>query len=413
MRDYLLGNAPLGHGQGGAVAGPDRHIGPPYYLINDTFTTDRAAGAVNGTDAEPGPGRRNVSDIQSILALSSGAASFGTRSGVLNGDPAIWYGALARAPGRLVRWHASSPFGFTCGWGVTALSSTANDGNAFQIVGSNNVRAYDSSIFATVYTGAVTEFAIALRAAGAVYFAKVSSNWILLWFSTINTAALMIPAIVALNGIPGTFNYMTVRSERWLPVPLVSDGFSAWGTSDGLGHVENSGLGSGGNGEAWTANAGTWEASGGVARASALASGQAIATVDTGTADVLATVNLTHVGGTASVIVRYTDSDNYVRAVHTGTNAQLIKRVGGVETTLINSAATYVAGAELRISCQGTAFRLFYNNNLIGSEQTISDAGLASGTRQGLRTTDTGNTFDDFRVYARGTGGEYAALDDF
>jgi hypothetical protein len=40
-------------------------------------------------------------------------------------------------------------------------------------------------------------------------------------------------------------------------------------------------------------------------------------------------------------------------------------------------------------------------------------SGLASGTKQGLYTNDTGNTFDDFIVYARCTGGEYSALDNF
>mgnify|MGYP000211933023 CR=1 FL=1 len=70
-------------------------------------------------------------------------------------------------------------------------------------------------------------------------------------------------------------------------------------------------------------------------------------------------------------------------------------------------------GADLRIICDVTKFRLYYNNVMIGTEQTISDSGLASGTKQGLYTSDTGNTFDDFRVFARGTGGEYSALDSF
>jgi hypothetical protein len=72
-----------------------------------------------------------------------------------------------------------------------------------------------------------------------------------------------------------------------------------------------------------------------------------------------------------------------------------------------------VAGAELRVTCEATKFRVYYNNAFIGSEQTISDAGLQSGANHGLYTTNTGNTFDDFVVRARGTGGEYAALDGF
>lgn len=419
MIDYLLGQAPLGHGQGGAVAGPDRHIGPPYYLINDTFTTDLAAGSVNGTDAEPGPGRRKVIDTESKMAISGGAAAVsGGKASPVTGDPGHWYEISAsRQAGRLM----IAPFIWTSGifqigWSNLTISDTGR--SAFQFNGANaQARASGVNVaIGTITSATQYRASIVLRESGAFYFLKTTTgNWLLLWIA--NSPTDSTPLYPAITNFSGAYSYqdVIVPADRWLPAPLASDGFSAWGSTDGLGHAEGvtGGIGSGGNGEAWTANAGTWGASGGVAQASALASGQAIATVDTGAADVIATVKLTRSGGTASVIVRYTDTDNYVRAVHTGTNAQLIKRVGGSETTLINTAATYVAGARLRVTCEGQKFRLFYNDALIGTEQTIADAGLASGTRQGLRTSDTGNTFDDFVVYARGSGGEYATLDDF
>jgi hypothetical protein len=87
--------------------------------------------------------------------------------------------------------------------------------------------------------------------------------------------------------------------------------------------------------------------------------------------------------------------------------------VAGTTTTLVDTAATYSAGADMRVICDATKFRLYYNNALVGTEQAIADAGLQSGTKQGLYTSDTGNTFDDLRVFARGTGGEYAALDNY
>jgi hypothetical protein len=66
----------------------------------------------------------------------------------------------------------------------------------------------------------------------------------------------------------------------------------------------------------------------------------------------------------------------------------------------------------LRVVASGSAFRVYYNNAAVGTEQTISDAALQSGTAHGLYTTDTGNTFDDFTVYARGTDGEYDTILD-
>ena len=210
-------------------------------------------------------------------------------------------------------------------------------------------------------------------------------------------------------------DYIRVPSARWLPTPLISDGFSSWGTSDGFGHAEGvaGGLGSGGNGKTWTANVGTWGASGGVAAASALSGGRAIATADCGKADVVATVECTLSSGTQSIIVRWASESNFVQLRLTPTNLQLVKVVAGVETIVQNSAVTVAAGAPVRLTCEGTKFRCYYNNALVGSEQTISDAALQSPTAIGLRTDNTGNTFDNLVAYARGSGGEYAALDAY
>lgn len=41
------------------------------WLVRDTYTTDRAAGAVNGTAAEPGPGNRTVTDASSLLYIGT------------------------------------------------------------------------------------------------------------------------------------------------------------------------------------------------------------------------------------------------------------------------------------------------------------------------------------------------------
>lgn len=95
----------------------------------------------------------------------------------------------------------------------------------------------------------------------------------------------------------------------------------------------------------------------------------------------------------------------------------LVHAAGGITaqraaiTTLTTAASAYSAGANLVAMCDGTEFRLWYNNTHIG---TGTDPALPAGTRAGLYTTDTGNGVDNFNAWARGTEGQYsAALDRF
>lgn len=69
------------------------------YLINDDFTTDIAAGSVNGTVAEPGPGNRTVVDSGSRLSLASGSLLFAA-GGVAGTDPYLSHDLLPRVSGR-------------------------------------------------------------------------------------------------------------------------------------------------------------------------------------------------------------------------------------------------------------------------------------------------------------------------
>jgi len=252
----------------------------------------------------------------------------------------------------------------------------------------------------------VYDIAVILRApAGAFYLIRggIYAAWTLAWLNTIRAAANVYPGIIT-NSATFTADEIGIRTTRWLPTPLLSDGFGGtFGTSDGLGHAEGvtGGLGSGGGGVAWTAQIGTWANAAGVCGATALAGGIAIATAETTKADVLHSAKCTRSAGNVGVVVRYADADNYVYAIHNGTNALLVKRVATVETTLINAAATYAAGAVLRVIPDGTSFDLFYNNAKIGTTQTISDAALQTGTAHGLYTSNTGNTFDDAQAWKR------------
>lgn len=103
-------------------------------------------------------------------------------------------------------------------------------------------------------------------------------------------------------------------------------------------------------------------------------------------------------------------------AYHDGTNLHFDKFTAPTTwTSLINTAVTYSAGAILRVityhsDANTLKVRVYYNNVLVGSEQTVSDSSIISNTIHGLFSTYSGNTFDNFSLFARGSDGEYSNL---
>lgn len=386
------------------------------YLFNDTFTTTLAAGAINGTLAEPGPGSRTVVDANSKLTIASGDLTFAT-GGSANGNPGLWMaGGLQRSAGRLCLGSMTVTSGtMDLGWDDNQAGAPQD---SVRLSSSATIRVNGTALtvgLASLSTNYLV--AVALRATGAFYFIKngIYTNWTMLWNSDLANYSTIYAGVMSVGtATVGICQYVRVPPDLWLPSPVASDGFSAWGTTNGLAHAEGAtGIGGGGSGKSWTNQTGTFTASGGVANASALSGGIAIATLDCGKADVVISVKLTWLAGTGGLVVRYADANNYVQLRHTGTNLQLVKVIANVATTVLDAAATYSAGARILLVAAATKFRCFYNELAVSTEQTISDAAVQSPTLVGLRTSDTTNTFDDFLVYARGVGGEYSILDSF
>lgn len=122
---------------------------------------------------------------------------------------------------------------------------------------------------------------------------------------------------------------------------------------------------------------------------------------------------LTVAAGTAGIVASYVDASNYIYAYHNGTNATLVKVVGGTPTTLVDEAAAYGAGRILKLIVFGNLVTMFYNDVRIGTTQTIGDAGLQAGTRAGLFTSNVGNSLDNFTVFPFGTSNEHSDLDKY
>ena len=387
------------------------------YLLNDDFTFDLPAGALAGSFAYPGPGRRVfVRDTGARMSISGGAVTIA--NSVNTGDPGIWFDQLNRRAGVvLIGVLTPTASSMELGWDNDNASGV-RDG--FRLSSSLTLRVDGGTLVvgATVLSTAYT-VAVIMRATGIMWLIKggAFTSWTLLWISATFSYAPY-PAIAS-GGAATSATVDAIRwinpSLAWLPAPLASDGFgSTFGTTDGLGHAEGAegGIGSGGSGVAYT-TVGTWVNSGGIATTSALSGGFALAYTTLATADVVITTKVTRAGGDAGLVLRFTDTSNHITCHHNGTNVILLKKVAGTGTTVQSTAATYVAGAELRVVAEATKFRVYYNNALVGSEQTIADAALQSPQNVGLYTTNTGNQFDDLVIWARGTGGEYAALDAF
>ena len=111
---------------------------------------------------------------------------------------------------------------------------------------------------------------------------------------------------------------------------------------------------------------------------------------------------VTVVAGTRAGVVCNLDSAtapaNYIVASHDGTTARLEKFVAGTYTSLISTAATYVAGAfvEIRRAAGSNDYDLYYNGSKVGTTQTISDAGITGNILHGYFNTYAGNQLAEF-----------------
>lgn len=373
--------------------------------ILDEFTTDLAAGSVDGTNAEPGPGVRDVTDTTSKLSITGGKLQ------ILSGNPAwgnpgLWYGQVARVAG-LMFFADVDPAGGNYLHGFSASAASLPTLGALNARNSD-VSVYSSGPFALIHSpiSGQVQVMIASRSEGYMAFVKISNQWLLKFVSK-HSASVNFYLAHSTNNTAVDIFRTGVPEDRWLPTPIASDGFgSSFGTTDGLGHREGqqSEVGSGGDGVLWTQNLGTWSVSSGEATPDTLSGGEAIATVETNETDVVLVVEPVRSAGEVGV-AGWVDSDNYVLAYHDGSNIVVKEVVATVENTLSTTAFAYSAGAHLSLAVDSGGYRVFYNNDDLGTG-TFS----ISPTEWGIYSSDTSNSLDDFYVYAMGKSNEYSNL---
>ncbi len=507
------------------------------YLLRDDFTTTRAAGAINGTLSEPSGHLRTIDDANGVVTIDGGYIKLG--AGGVNNNDRVYYPAIARAMGLMVRSQIYGPSTHSVYIGMdTNTTGTPNESLLLNSTAFSVATGGGSVALATIASGgAVYHLCYIAKGgdgSGAYMFIKGAAftNWELVWSNTASAAGANIPTISRSSGAVETRAKIRVLNPGWLPTPIAYDTFDRANGSAGstlstgpegqsIAPLEWSGGSIAGNvlvvkpsygsdlitnggfasdtawtkGTGWTIGAGvaskaagtqsditqpvgtvnkffeiTWDVptitvagsfspifgnggwigrqvntapvTGAVssrwqlssATIGLLGSSTITGTIDnvvvreidptsifnvlhTSTADVFAEVSVTSVNGTSAGLVLNLDDENapqnYVIAWHDGVNIHLDKCVGGVLTSLINATQTYAGGGRMKVSKSGTKYRLWYTNTLIGTEQTITDAGIISNTRHGVFSTNVANVFYNFALYARGTNAEYAALDAF
>jgi len=242
--------------------------GSPKYLLRDDFTDTLASGSVNGTPAVPGPGTRAVVDTNSKISLSGGLLNFATGAAVSDG---LWLNLMTRTAGRILvaKMNIADTAGAPAlGWGILQSGAITDRIALNALVGLVILNAATaSSLVLGSYTANVS-YTIAgiMRSSGICWFIKggVFTNWTLLAITDTGSANCY-PGSQARNITTiSNNNILRVPVTLWLPTPLASDGMTSATLTDGAGHAETTGIGSGGANVPW-ATAATWAVAGGVA----------------------------------------------------------------------------------------------------------------------------------------------------
>ena len=210
-----------------------------------------------------------------------------------------------------------------------------------------------------------------------------------------------------LRGVNIAVYQIGYADEPWLPTPLILDHFNNQLLSDGkafnsLDYKDYLGAWwPNGTNVTWTPQDGTWICATNTLVASALTGTNAVVTVP-GVQDVIV---FTHNAGTnAGLLARYTDTNNFLYAKHTGAGGafQLRCRVNGVDQ-LVRTAGTawQAANRQIRLVCAGSnVVASFGAAQASLSSFTITNDVLMTGTNIGVFSEDNLNGIQRFGAFS-------------
>ena len=234
------------------------------YLWNDEFTNALAAASVHGSPMTPSPGTRTVVDAESKLSIADGKLFFnGGKAVPAYGDPGAWADtAITRKAGKIVA------FKFMVNDATTAIELGLDTDKTGEIAGqrlriaSDTLKIYDGTTAGpTVFVpldGVEYTMVFVTRTTGILVYLKSGTGYYkYLGETTINNTATLYAGIANYSAV-AYCDFVRLPKRLWLPAPLLSDSFTGDAgtadgrTPDGAGHLETSGLGSGGTDYTWS-----------------------------------------------------------------------------------------------------------------------------------------------------------------
>ena len=338
------------------------------YLLRDLFTTNRAAGAVNGTSPEPGPGgARFVTDTESKLSLSASKAVFaGGKATPAIGDPAIWWGSTARTSGRALFMQMN--------FSSAAFTMFGFDNNQATTLGGGAIQTYNDGQFtymetSTLETGKFASyapltdymFAFVLRTTGSFVLVRGGEypDWQLVWVGGTTNVSTPLNPCVASKDCPASAKNIHM-----------SDLGSPWNSDYGVATQRLAGARAGGDNF-------THE----------------------GDCHIHLTATTLPSAGNMTVNFRVQDANNYWQLVIASTGALTLNEVvAGTPTSRGTGAAGSVAaGQRVVIRASGQEIRVFANNAL--KIQYNVAANFKTATSGTLSSLGTGGAVSDIVTY--------------
>jgi len=227
------------------------------YIARDYFALDGLI--VTGRTLTPAPGTCTIVDTENKLSIANGKLVIaGGKAAPAYGDPGYWMGTpITRKAGQIVAFKVNlNDATKNIEVGLDTGKSGELAGHRLRIA-ADVLKCYDGATTGpTVFVPLdATDYVLVIitRAAGAQFFVKTSTGYYkrLRPADTDTTATFY--AGISNYDAAGTVSPIIVSRKLWLPTPILSDSFAAADAtsndnrlSDGLGHAETTGLGSGG-----------------------------------------------------------------------------------------------------------------------------------------------------------------------
>jgi len=391
------------------------------YLLKDDFTTDESAPIASPRTAEPGPGSLVAVQTDGELSISGQQLSVPGQSTPAWGDLGIREeDGIARAAGRI--WYAkfkrtSAGFGpvFLFNSVATVEFSGANTKHGIYFEDSTTIRAAggNSVDIATYSINTEYEVAVVLRAAGAFLFIRGGNFlvWTLIYiYPPSDTTATLYAGMTNFSATSLIPTLRITASSTFSPTPTVSDSFDR-GNSSSLGSTDGSGAEeSGGDGFAWTEQAGDLEIDTNQLSHTGSSPGGSgwVATIDSALSNCLIQMKMIHGTGSSNggIILRFSDTDNFwlVSTSDSVDTFNIFDRVAGSYTNRATTAKTIDPATEydllviaiddeIQAYCDGGS-RLVYSSASFNQTETVHGVRFDGGG-------SSEDAADDFVVWGR------------